>query len=156
MHKDAYGNSTMSDVRLRGTIGSMRPRGGENESWSGTSSTSRCEQANKRVCGYRRLFVGTKNTVFIRSSPKICDCLISFLWFHGISYTVGYLMPNPFLYCYGDISCHTPKMDSSNLNIFSEISSLGGDSFWFLTRHLTDGLQAKHGLYFLCMTSFFC
>ena len=28
-------------------------------------------------------------------------------------------------YCYGDISYHTPKMDSSNLNIFSELSSLG-------------------------------
>ena len=47
-------------------------------------------------------------------------------------------------------------MDSSNLNIFSELSSLGGDSFLFLTRHLIDGLQAEHGEYFLCMTSFFC
>ena len=26
--------------------------------------------------------------------------------------------------CYGDIPYHTPKMDSSNLNIFSELSSL--------------------------------
>ena len=47
--------------------------------------------------------------------------------------------------CYGDISYYTPKMDSSNLNIFSELSSLGGDIFSFLTRHLTDGLQAEHG-----------
>ena len=31
--------------------------------------------------------------------------------------------------CYGDISYHTPKMDSSNLNIFSELSSLGVDNF---------------------------
>ena len=36
-------------------------------------------------------------------------------------------------------------MDSSNLNIFSELTSLGGDNFSFLRRHLTDGLQAKHG-----------
>ena len=27
--------------------------------------------------------------------------------------------------CYGDISYHTPKIDSSNLNIFAELSSLG-------------------------------
>ena len=27
-----------------------------------------------------------------------------------------------FDYCYGDISDHTPKMDSSNLNIFSELA----------------------------------
>ena len=47
--------------------------------------------------------------------------------------------------CYGDISYHIPKMDSSNLNIFSELNSLRGDNFWFLTRHLTDGLQAEHG-----------
>ena len=47
--------------------------------------------------------------------------------------------------CYGDISYHTPKMDSSNLNIFSELSSLGGDNFSFLTGHFTDGLQAEHG-----------
>ena len=50
--------------------------------------------------------------------------------------------------CYGDISYHTLKMDSSNLNIFSELSSLGGNNS-FLTRHLTDGLQAEHGSYFL-------
>ena len=43
--------------------------------------------------------------------------------------------------CYGDISYHTPKMNSSNLKIFS----LEGDNFSFLTRHLTDGLQAEHG-----------
>ena len=36
-------------------------------------------------------------------------------------------------------------MDSYNLNIFSELSPLGGDNFSFLTRHLTDGLQAEHG-----------
>ena len=34
-----------------------------------------------------------------------------------------------YIYCYGDISYHTPNMDSSNLNIFSELSSLGGDNF---------------------------
>ena len=28
-------------------------------------------------------------------------------------------------YCYGDISYHTPKMDSSKLNIFPELRSLG-------------------------------
>ena len=27
--------------------------------------------------------------------------------------------------CYGDISYHTPKMDSSNLNIFSELARSG-------------------------------
>ena len=48
-------------------------------------------------------------------------------------------------HCYGDISYHTPKMDSSNLNIFAELSPLGGDHFSFLTKHLTEGLQAKHG-----------
>ena len=58
--------------------------------------------------------------------------------------------------CYGDISYHTPKKDSSNLNIFFVLSSLGRHNFSFLTRHLTDGLQAEHGYYFLCMTSFFC
>ena len=47
-------------------------------------------------------------------------------------------------YCYGDISYHTPKMNSSNLNIFSKLSSLRGDNFSFLTRHLTDKLQAEH------------
>ena len=47
--------------------------------------------------------------------------------------------------CYGNISSHTPKMDSSNLNIFAELSSLGEDNFSFLTRHLTDGLQAENG-----------
>ena len=26
-----------------------------------------------------------------------------------------------------------------------KLSSLGGDNFSFLTRHLTDGLQAEHG-----------
>ena len=31
--------------------------------------------------------------------------------------------------CYGDISYHTTKIDSSNLNIFSKLSSLGGDHF---------------------------
>ena len=30
-------------------------------------------------------------------------------------------------------------------DIFSDLSSLGGDNFSFLTRHLTDGLQAEHG-----------
>ena len=51
--------------------------------------------------------------------------------------------------CYEDISYHTPKMDSSNLNIFSEINSLWNDNFSYLKRHLTDGLQAEHGYYFL-------
>ena len=46
---------------------------------------------------------------------------------------------------YGDISYHTPNMDSFNLNIFSELSSLRGDNFSFLTKHLTDGLQAELG-----------
>ena len=54
--------------------------------------------------------------------------------------------------CYADISYHTPNMDSSNLNIFSELSSLGGENLPFLT----DGLLAEHGWYFLCMTFFFC
>ena len=40
---------------------------------------------------------------------------------------------------------YTPKMDPSNLNIFSELISLGGDNFLFLTRHLTDGLLAEYG-----------
>ena len=39
--------------------------------------------------------------------------------------------------CYGDISYHTPKMDTSNLNIFAELSSLGEENFSFRTRHLT-------------------
>ena len=47
--------------------------------------------------------------------------------------------------CYGDIFYHTPKMDSSNLNIFSELSLLGENNFSFLTRHLTDRLQAENG-----------
>ena len=29
-------------------------------------------------------------------------------------------------------------------NIFPELSSLGGDNFSFITRHLTDGLQVEH------------
>ena len=33
--------------------------------------------------------------------------------------------------------------------------SLAEDNFSFLTRHLTDRLQAENGLYFFCMTSFF-
>ena len=36
---------------------------------------------------------------------------------------------NLFHSCYGDISYHNLKMDSSNLNVFSELSSLGGDHF---------------------------
>ena len=43
-----------------------------------------------------------------------------------------------FPYCYGDISYHTPKMDSSNLNTFAELRTLGEDNFTFLTRNLTD------------------
>ena len=34
-----------------------------------------------------------------------------------------------FLICYEDISYYTPKMDLSNLNIFSELSSLEEDNF---------------------------
>ena len=45
----------------------------------------------------------------------------------------------------GDISDHTLKMDSSNLNIFTELSLLGEDNFSFLSRHLTDRLQAENG-----------
>ena len=33
----------------------------------------------------------------------------------------------------------------SNLNIFSELSSLEGDNISLLMRHLTDGLQAERG-----------
>ena len=47
--------------------------------------------------------------------------------------------------CNGEISYNITKMDSSNLNIFSEFSSLGGDNFSFLMRHFTDRLQAEHG-----------
>ena len=36
--------------------------------------------------------------------------------------------------CYGDITYDTPKMDSSNLNIFSEINSLGGNLSLFFTK----------------------
>ena len=38
--------------------------------------------------------------------------------------------------CYGDIFYHTPKMDSSTLNIIAELSLLGEDNS-FLMRHLT-------------------
>ena len=63
--------------------------------------------------------------------------IVSFLI--EIIYTVAFFK---YSYCYGKISYHTPKIDSSNLNIFSELNSLGGD---IRTRHLTDGLQAEHG-----------
>ena len=46
--------------------------------------------------------------------------------------------------CYGDITYHTPKMYSSNLNIL-RASSLGEGNFSFLKRHLTDRLQAENG-----------
>ena len=49
--------------------------------------------------------------------------------------------------CYGDISYHTPKMDSSNLNIFAELSSLGEGNFSFLTRHLTSRARLVLPLY---------
>ena len=39
-----------------------------------------------------------------------------------------------YMYCYGNISYHTPKMDSSDLKIFSELSLFGEDNFSFLTR----------------------
>ena len=51
--------------------------------------------------------------------------------------------------CYGDISYHTPNMDSSNLNIFSELSSLGEVNFSFLTRHLTDCKPRTASTYFV-------
>ena len=47
-------------------------------------------------------------------------------------------------YSYGDVSYHTPKMDSFKLNNFS-----------FLTRHLTNRLQAEKGYSFFWMISFF-
>ena len=56
-------------------------------------------------------------------------------------------------YCYGDISYHAPKMDSSNLIIFVGLSSLGEYNFSFLTRHLTSRERLVLPLYdFL----FFC
>ena len=78
----------------------------------------------------------------------------------GVMPSKGYFIPNSpsalelelhywrqllVIFCYGDISYHTPKMDSSNLNIFAELSLLGEDNFSFLTRHLTDRLQAENG-----------
>ena len=37
--------------------------------------------------------------------------------------------------CYGVISYHTSKMDSFNLNIFAELSSLGEGNFSFVSTH---------------------
>ena len=64
---------------------------------------------------------------------------------HYWYYCHSYFYNNDNNNCYGYISYHTPKMDSSNLNIFAELSSLGEDNFSFLTRHLTDRLQAENG-----------
>ena len=64
-------------------------------------------------------------------------------------------MKNTQWICYGDISYHTPKMDSSNLNIFAEISSLGKDNFSFLTRHLTDCKPSMDSTSFVWLP-FFC
>ena len=37
-----------------------------------------------------------------------------------------------YMYCYGDISYHIPKIDSSNLNIFSELARSGMTTSRFL------------------------
>ena len=44
---------------------------------------------------------------------------------------VGALILSQLSNCYGDISYHTPMMDSSNLNIFAELSSFREDNFSF-------------------------
>ena len=48
-----------------------------------------------------------------------------------------------------------PKDGPVQLKHILRASSLGKDNFSFLTRHLTERLQAENGLYFFCMTSFF-
>ena len=48
------------------------------------------------------------------SSGDACDSFISLTWLLG-----NVIKGN---YCYGDISYHTPKMDSSNLSIFARLA----------------------------------
>ena len=55
------------------------------------------------------------HSLYTSKYAKYIRC--SLAGFYGISTILGY--------CYGDISYHTPKMDSSNLNIFSELARSG-------------------------------
>ena len=65
--------------------------------------------------------------VVLFTHSKMVDCVLChinpcYIWFYAISTR----------YCYGDISYHTPKMDSSNLNIFSELARSGKTTSCFL------------------------
>ena len=52
------------------------------------------------------------------------------LWSDGLAKsTILKVLLIIIIICYGHISYHTPKMDTSNLNIFSERAKLGEDNF---------------------------
>ena len=106
---------------------------------------------SRRFCSCWQQIIFTSNTR--ENSAKRKKIMKSYLsnkrWFVSDqtlrSTLKDLLTSSPLSKCYGDVSYHTPKMYSSNLNLFSELSSLWKDNFSFLTRHLTDGLQAEHG-----------
>ena len=64
---------------------------------------------------------------------------------HTILLNEEYKALAQYIQYYGDISYHTQKMDSSNLNIYAELSMLGENNFSFLPRHVTDRLQTENG-----------
>ena len=67
------------------------------------------------------------------------------IWFYGTSTIVGYLMPNPlYTLLWGHILPYTKDRLVQPKHVLW-VSSPAEDSFSFLTRYLTDRLQAENG-----------
>ena len=66
---------------------------------------------------WRILFILFLSFVLVSFSPRWFFCLVFLLTYS---------------FCYGNISKHTPKMDSSNLKLFSELACSGKTTSLFL------------------------